>query len=275
MTQIAGSTALVTGGGMGIGRLMALKLAARGARIVLWDIDPQALERVKEELTRSGRTVWAYQCDVSDRRAVYRTAERTLEEAGPVHILINNAGVVSGKPLLSCRDEQIERTFAVNTLALFWTTRAFLPAMIRQGRGHLVTIASAAGIYAPPGLVDYDASKFAAFGFDEALRGEIRKHRLPIKTTVVCPFYIDTGMFAGVKTKWPRLLPILEEGYAAVRIVRAIARDRPRLYMPPIVYTVPALRLLPVAVMDWVARLLGVTDTMDEFRGRQAREDQP
>lgn len=268
MSQIAGSTVLITGGGLGIGRLMALKMAALGARLVIWDINPANLAGVAEELTRAGREVFAYQVDVSDRQAVYDAARRTLAEAGPVHILVNNAGIVSGKPFMECSDHQIERTLQVNTLALFWVTKAFLPQMLENRRGHLVTISSAGGILGTPGLADYSASKFAAFGFDEALRGEFKKRRLPIRTTVVCPFFIDTGMFAGVKTKYPFLLPILKEGYAADRIIGAIRRDKARLWMPPLVYTVPLLRALPVPLMDWIARFLGVTESMDEFKGR-------
>jgi all-trans-retinol dehydrogenase (NAD+) len=268
MSQIAGSTVLITGGGMGIGRLMALKMAALGARIVIWDINPDNLANVTEELNRAGREVFGYQVDVSDREKVYDAAKRTLDEAGPVQILINNAGIVSGKPFIECSDEQIERTMNVNTMALFWVTKAFLPQMMENGWGHLVTISSAGGILGTPGLADYSASKFAAFGFDEALRGEFKKRGLAIKTTVVCPFFIDTGMFEGVKTKYPLLLPILREGYVANRIIGAIQRNRARIWMPPIVYTVPLLRALPVPLMDWIAKFLGVTESMDEFKGR-------
>ena len=269
MSRIKGSTILITGAGCGIGRLMALKLAARGGRLVLWDINQENLERVRDELARAGREVYAYTCDVSDRQAVYATAQEVFRQAGGVDILINNAGVVSGKSFLECSDQQIERTLAVNTMALFWTTKAFLPRMIQVNRGHLVTISSAGGLVGTPGLADYCASKFAAFGFDEALRGELRKKGLNIRTTVVCPYYIDTGMFDGVKTRFPLLLPILKEGYVAERVVRAIRRNRARVFMPPMVYTVPLTRVLPVSLMDRLLDFLGVTHTMDEFRGRQ------
>src|SRR5207247_8346795 len=137
-------------------------------------------------------------------------------------ILINNAGVVSGKGLLEISEEAIQRTFDVNTLALFWTTRAFLPGMIARDRGHVVTIASAAGIVGTSRLVDYCASKHAAVGFNEALRLELKRQGNKVVTTVVCPFYISTGMFEGVKTRFPLLLPILEPQKVADRIVDAI-----------------------------------------------------
>ncbi|HBZ54527.1 MAG TPA: short-chain dehydrogenase, partial [Syntrophobacteraceae bacterium] len=159
-------------------------------------------------------------------------------------------------------------TMDVNITAHFWTVRAFLPGMIQANRGHIVTIASAGGIVGASRMVDYCASKFAAFGFDEALRMEIRKNRWRIKTTVVCPYYINTGMFAGVRTRFPWLLPILEEELVAGRIMHAIQFNKKRLLMPLIVYSVWLLRLLPVVVFDWITTLLGINACMDEFRGR-------
>ena len=191
---------------------------------------------------------------------------------GGVDILFNNAGIVSGKPFLECSDNEIERSLAINLTAHIWTIRAFLPGMIEQGAGHLVTIASAAGIVGVAGLADYSASKFACFGLDEALRSEFRKRRQRIHTTVVCPYYINTGMFAGVKTRFSFLLPILKQERAAARIFKAVARRRSRLLMPPLVYTVWLLRLLPVRWFDFIADFLGINRSMDEFHGRSAHD---
>lgn len=272
MTQIAGSNVVITGGASGIGRQLALKTAALGARVVLWDIDEERLASVRDELQQvAGRPAHAYRCDVSDRQSVYTAAERVKSDVGAVSVLVNNAGVVSGKPLLECTDAQIERTIAVNTLAHFWTCKAFLPDMIRAGTGHVVTIASAAGVVGVARMTDYCASKWAAVGFDEALRMELRRLAPGVKTTVVCPYFIDTGMFRGVATRFPSLLPILKEEAVAERIVRAIARNRPRVMMPPLVFFVPPLRVLPVRVFDAVADFLGINRSMDEFVGRLER----
>jgi all-trans-retinol dehydrogenase (NAD+) len=268
MGSFAKKTTLITGGASGIGRLMAHKMAAGGSHIIIWDIAEANLAQVSREISAAGLQVSAFACDVSDREMVYRVAKQVKKEVGKVDILINNAGVVSGKPFGECSDAQLRRTMEINTLAHFWTVKAFLPDMIKANRGHIVTIASAGGIIGSAGLVDYSASKFAAFGFDEALRAEFRKQGLNIHTTVVCPYFIDTGMFAGVKTRFSFLLPILKEDAVAERIVNAIIRKKRRLLMPPMVYSVWALRLLPVAVFDWVATLLGVNSTMDEFHGR-------
>lgn len=269
MADFSNQITLITGGGCGLGRLMALKMAARGSHIVLWDIDDQGLNLVAKEIAGSGHRVNTYLCDVSDREMVYSTAEKVREEVGKVDILINNAGVVSGRPFLECTDDQLRRTMGVNTLAHFWTVKAFLPDMISSNSGHIVTVASAGGIVGSAGLVDYSASKFAAFGFDEALRSELKKQRLNIQTTVVCPYFIKSEMFAGVKTRFSFLLPILDAEHVAERIVNGIARKKRRVIMPPMVYSTWLVRLLPVDIYDWVVTLLGVNNAMDEFHGRQ------
>jgi all-trans-retinol dehydrogenase (NAD+) len=262
-------TILITGAGSGLGRRMALAMAAEGARIVAWDIAPAALEDLRRALAaRGGNHHLGFVCDVSDREAVYRTAEEVMRQAGRVDILINNAGVVSGRPFLECSDQQIQHTLGVNTLALFWTAKAFLPAMVARNSGHVVTVASAAGLIGAARLTDYSASKFAAVGFDEALRVELGRIAPGVKTTVICPYYIDTGMFAGVRTRFPGLLPIMSEEYAARRMVAAIRRRQARLIMPPLVLTIPLLRLLPVRLGDRIAGWLGVNVSMDHFTGR-------
>jgi len=184
-------------------------------------------------------------------------------------VLINNAGVVSGKPLLELTDEAIERTFEINTLSLFRTTRAFLPGMMKKNSGHIVTIASAGGLIGVPKMTDYSASKFAAVGFDESLRVELKQLGYPkIQTTVVCPYYISTGMFKGVKTRFPWLLPIQEPEDAANKIIHAIERNKRRLLMPPFAYTTYAGRLLPVSLLDSIASFVGINNSMDDFKGR-------
>ncbi len=269
MADFFNKITLVTGGGCGLGRLIALKMAARGSHVVLWDIAADSLATVADELAEGGYRVTAYHCDVSDREMVYETASKVRGEVGKVDILINNAGVVSGRPFLECPDEHLKRTMAVNILAHFWTVKAFLPDMIRSNSGHIVTIASAAGIAGSAGLIDYSASKFAAFGFDEALRAELKKKKLDIQTTVVCPYFMRGDMFAGVRTRFSQLLPILDAEHVSERLVNAIARKKRRLLMPPMVYTTWLFRLLPVDIFDWVATFLGINSAMDQFHGRE------
>lgn len=260
---------LITGAASGIGRLMALRIAAQGGRLILWDVDAAHLDAVAAEIAAAGGQASVYACNLAERESIEAAAARTLAEHGAVDVLINNAGIVDGKRLLEATDAEIERTFAVNTLALFRTVRAFLPGMLAQGRGHVVTIASAAGIAAVPQLTDYSASKSAAIAFDEALRLELKHDGAPVKTTVVCPFYISTGMFEGVRTRFPLLLPIMRPEAVAARIVRAIARDESRVILPWFVRCAFPLRLLPTSWFDALMDFFGISKSMDAFTGRK------
>jgi all-trans-retinol dehydrogenase (NAD+) len=269
MTMLHGATVLVTGAGTGIGRLVALEAARRGAaHLALWDIDVDRLDRVAEEVRGLGSAASAHACDVSDRTAVHRVASEVLALVGGVDVVVNNAGVVSGAPLLELTDEQIAKTFEVNVLALYWVTRPFLAGMVERGRGHVVTVASAAGLVGVARQTDYSASKHAAVGFDESLRVELSGTAPGVRTTVVCPYYVDTGMFEGVRTRVPILLPILRPEPVAARIVAAIEKDRAVLIMPPLVRLLPLLRVLPPRAFDRIMDLFGVNRSMDHFTGR-------
>lgn len=267
MSELSGRRVLVTGAASGLGLLMARKMAAGGARLILWDVNAAGLEAARRELEAAGHSVEGDVCDLSSREAIEGAAARVLK-GGPIDILVNNAGVVTGKSLLEATPEEIERTFDVNVMALFWTTRMFLPAMLARNSGHIVTIASAAGIVGIAKMTDYSASKHAAVGFDESLRLELRRLKSRVVTTVVCPFYISTGMFAGVRTRFPSILPILDPNRVTDQIIDAIRRDRRRLILPSVVRTTWLGRLLPVAAFDAIMEFLGINRSMDEFTGR-------
>ena len=169
--------------------------------------------------------------NVTQRLEVEQAVEQAEREFGQIDILINNAGIVAGKRFLETPPEAMLRVMDVNAISHFWTNRAVLPGMIKRRNGHIVSIASIAGQVGVCGLVDYSASKFAAvsrvsravlppltnvlkFGINESIRMEMRYNpqtRGRIHTTTVCPFYINTGMFDGVQSRFPLLLPILDQ----------------------------------------------------------------
>lgn len=268
MTRLAGSTMLVTGAARGLGRQLSLQASRAGARVVAWDLDGPGLAALADELGDAlvARSV----VDVTDRASIAAGVEAIPGGADTVDIVVNNAGVVSGARLVELTPEQIERTFKVNVLALYWVTQAFLPSMLRRDRGHVVTMASAAGLVGVARQTDYSASKHAAVGFMESLRSELRRDKAAVSTTTVCPFYIDTGMFDGARSKWPWLLPILSEPDVAAKILRAVDRDQAMLRLPPIVGTLPVGRFLPTRLFDRLVDLLGVNESMDDFKGRSA-----
>ena len=264
MNYFADKNILITGAASGMGRLMALEMGNLGGKLILLDIDASGLELVQKELVKRQISAKTFQCDLSSKQDIYDTSSQVDQ----VDILINNAGIVTGKNILDAPDVMIEKTFQVNILAHFWLVKSFLPGMLERNSGHIVTIASSGGLAAASKLTDYCSSKFAAIGFDESLRLELKKEGSHVKTTVVCPFFVDTGMFAGVKTRFNFLLPILNEKYVVKRIVKAVAKGKRRLIMPRFVYTIFPLRLLPVSLQDTILDFLGINNSMDDFLGR-------
>lgn len=273
--ELSGETVLITGAGSGLGRLLSIKLARLGCTLVLWDINNKSNEETAEEVAKTGAKAYTYSVDVSSREEIYKAAKKTQEQVGDVTMLINNAGIVTGKKLLDAPDHLIQKTFDVNTTAHFWTTKAFLPSMMEKNHGHIVTIASSAGFAGVNGLVDYCASKFGAVGFHESLSLEMMvKGKDGVMTTCVCPYVINTGMFTGAKSKWPTLLPELDQDYVTDKIVTAIRIDQRLLILPRILYFALALKpFLPTDAQYVLAKYMGINEFMDEFKGRGAKKE--
>ncbi|NXK59444.1 RDHE2 dehydrogenase, partial [Sylvietta virens] len=273
--NVSGEIVLITGAGSGIGKLLAIKFASLGATVVLWDISQEGLNCTVRLARENGAgRVHSYICDCSKRQDVYRVADQVKKEVGDVSILINNAGVVIGKRFLDSPDSLLEKTMEVNTMAHFWTYKAFLPAMVAANHGHLVSIASCAGLGGGNQVADYCASKFAAIGFAESIDMEMRALRKTgVKTTIVCPFAINTGMFDGVESKWPRVLPVLDPEYVAERIISAVRQNQEMLFIPRIVYVLYSLKsFLPVKASVLLLEYFGSHDFMTTFKGRPKKE---
>uniref|UniRef100_A0AC35TU39 Estradiol 17-beta-dehydrogenase 11 n=1 Tax=Rhabditophanes sp. KR3021 TaxID=114890 RepID=A0AC35TU39_9BILA len=273
--SVKGQNVLITGGGSGIGRLMAQEFAKLGvANVVIWDVNTKGANETVDLLKSTEAKGHAHTVDISKKEAIYEAAAKVKKEIGPIDILINNAGIVTGKKLFECDDDMMELTMAVNTTSHFFTTKTFLPHMLESNRGHIVTIASLAGKSGITGLVDYCASKFGAVGFSESLGDEIRSLKKDgVHVTTVCPYYIDTGMFTGVKTFSPNLLPILEPNYVVSKIVEAVLTDAEYLMLPRFGYISVALSgFLPTKAARLLAEYFGINKTMSAFTGRK-KED--
>ncbi|XP_076291541.1 estradiol 17-beta-dehydrogenase 11 [Lasioglossum baleicum] len=240
MKSIAGEIALVTGGGGGLGRLIALRIANLGAIVVIWDVNKEGTEETVKLVQAAGGTCYGYVCDLCDREDVYKKAALVKAEVGKVTILINNAGVVNGMKFMDTPDKLIIRTMDVNVMSHFWTTKAFLPSMMEDNKGHIVSIASLAGHVGVPTLVDYCTSKFAAVGFEEALHMELAADGYKINTTVVCPFFIrSTGMFEDIS---PRFVPRLSPNEVADRVVLAMRCNEKIAVVPGYLYFLLVLK---------------------------------
>ncbi|GFT12711.1 hypothetical protein NPIL_598441 [Nephila pilipes] len=264
--NITGQNILISGAGSGIGRQLAIELSKHAVCIVMLDLNKSSLIET-EKLLDPSSTTFLYECDVSNRKRVYEVAKIIKEEVGKIDILVNNAGIVSGKGLLNIPDEKIVKTVEVNSLAHFWTCKAFLPGMIQSNKGHIVSIASLAGISGLPNLTDYCASKFAAVGFMESLKLELDAQKLDgIKLTTVCPSLISTGLFEGTK---PPLTVLMTPEYVAGEIMKAILEETNFVMLPRWMYIIILLKwTMPRKAVEKFYENSGLLDFMDTFRGR-------
>ncbi|XP_013812865.2 estradiol 17-beta-dehydrogenase 11 [Apteryx mantelli] len=228
--SVCGEIVLITGAGHGIGRATAFEFAKRQSRLVLWDIDKHGIESTAAECKRLGATVHTFVVDCSRKEEVYSTAEKVKKDIGDVSILVNNAGVITTADLLSTQDQEIEKMFAVNTLAHFWTTKAFLPTMMDNNYGHIVTVASAAGHAVTSFMLAYCSSKFAAVGFHKALTEELSTlGKDGVKTSCLCPVFVNTGF---VKNPSTRLGNVLEIEEVVNKLMEGILTNQKMIFVP-------------------------------------------
>jgi short-subunit dehydrogenase len=208
--------------------------------------------------------------NVADRESIENAAEELLSEHGPVDILFNNAGIVVGKDFVEHSYTEIEKTIAINVTGVMHVTRAFLPAMLEAEKGHIINIASAAGLIPNPKMSVYVASKWAVIGWSESLRLELEEAGPELKVTTVEPSYINTGMFDGVKA--PLLTPMMEADFIVDKIIKAVKSNSIIVREPFMVKTIPMLRgILPTRTFDFMARSLGVYDGMESFVGHKSK----
>lgn len=273
MRTVESRIVLITGAAMGMGRLYAERaVAERAAAVVLWDMDAVALEATRAELSARGARVLAQVIDVSSAQAVAEAALRVQAEVGTPDVVINNAGVVRGKPFWE-HDPLTDTEFVirVNVLGPMHVTRAFLPAMIAAGNeARILNVASASGLLSVPRMTVYTGSKWALIGWSDSLRLELKRAgHGHVRVTTLIPGYIKTGMFAGARA--PLMTPLLEPAHVVDRAWVAMKAGRPRLMMPWTVALSGALRgLLPLPLWDWLAgRVFKVYSSMDAFTGRK------
>ena len=260
---------LITGGASGIGKIIGRMALEKGAScLIIWDINPQNITSTANELSKVGR-VRGYIVDVSENKLVTEVYNKVVKECGEVDILINCAGIVTGNRTFDqmSADEMI-RTLNINTLAPMFVTRAMLPGMIRRNRGHICNIASAGGMLSNPKMSAYTASKWGAIGWSDSVRIELKDMKSNVHITTVAPYYINTGMFDGVRS---RIIPILKPEYVAKRIIRAIESDKSFRGIPFGFHFIRFWQaILPVKVFDWFfGEVFGIYHAMDNFTGRR------
>jgi len=254
MTAINGGAAAVTGAASGIGRALAIELAARGCDLALADRDEAGLQAVAAEITATTRNnmqrnnttpnkVTVHRLDVADASAIGAFAQEACAAHPALNILINNAGVALFGQFHEIDQAEMEWLFDINFWGVVHGTRAFLPYLSRQREAHIVNLSSIFGIVAPPGQSAYSAAKFAVRGFSESLRHELEAAQSNVRLSVVHPGGIATSIARNARmgrdvTDNARRVEAIERFEqlakttprdAALRIIRGIERNEPRI----------------------------------------------
>ena len=226
MESLQGKVALVTGAGKGIGRAVALALAAEGVNVGLLARTDSDLQSLAAEIATHGVKTCSVVADVADRAAMEAAAAQIAQELGPVDILINNAGIGHFAKFLEMEPAQWEHIIQVNLMGTYYATRAVLPSMIARQTGDIINISSTSGLRASAGSSAYSASKFAIMGLTEALMQEVRKHNIRVSvltpSTVATPLALDNKLTDGNPEKVMQPEDLAEFMVAQLKLNRRI-----------------------------------------------------
>ncbi|MFS8977922.1 SDR family NAD(P)-dependent oxidoreductase [Cupriavidus necator] len=191
-------TAVITGAAGGIGRALAHALAAQGYGLALADIDAVALDAVRAALAHHGQPVVTVPTDVADAEQIAGLCDESFARLGRVDLLINNAGVLATGRCWELAPEAFRRVLDINLWSVIHALRCFVPRMAAQGTGHIVNVASMAGLAVGPWLAPYTISKQGVVALSEGLAMELQAAGLPLGVSVVCPGPVATGIAAGL-----------------------------------------------------------------------------
>jgi short-subunit dehydrogenase len=251
---LTGSSAAVTGGGNGIGRAIALRLAGAGARVAIGDRDMAAAEAVASEI--GADDAFAFELDISDRDAFAAFLDAAEERHGPLAVLVNNAGVDWIGPFHEEPDEVTRREIDVNLLGTTIGSKLALQRMLPRGSGHLVNVASGVGRVPLPGSATYSATKHGVVGLTESLRLEYRGSG--VSFSVVQPAQVETAMLDGQGR--PKALPQISADDVAAAVLDALQRKRFEVWVPRSQAASAKLAaIVPRFAREAIYRALGVT----------------
>ncbi len=206
--KLKGKTALVAGGGRGIGRCVALALAREGADIAVGDLVGENADSVRDEIKALRVNALACKVDLTKRVEVEQMVEKILSQFGQLDILVNSAGWDKLEPFLESSEETWERILAINFKSVLYTTKAVLPHMISRGSGKIVNISSDAGRVGSTWESVYSGAKGAVIAFSKTLAREVARYK--INVNVVCPGLTDTPLLAAVRSQSPQTEKLID-----------------------------------------------------------------
>jgi NAD(P)-dependent dehydrogenase (short-subunit alcohol dehydrogenase family) len=206
MKDFKDKVAVITGGASGLGLAMARRFAAEGMKLVLADVEEEALRKVETEFRKAGTPVIGIRTDVSRAQDMERLAEKTLATFGGVHLLCNNAGVGPGGVVWENTVADWEWVLGVNVWGVIHGVRVFLPIMLRQdAECHVVNTASVAGLLSVPNMGMYCVSKHAVVTLTECLYHDLAQRHARVGVSLLCPAYVPTGIIDSERNR-PALL---------------------------------------------------------------------
>jgi NAD(P)-dependent dehydrogenase (short-subunit alcohol dehydrogenase family) len=205
MPNHQGKIAVITGAASGIGLGLAARAGAEGMTVVLVDVDGAALESARDELESNGVPAHARTADVSDRESVFRLADEVSSNIGETWLLVNNAGVFVGAPLLDTGPEQSEFMIGVNLWGVIHGVQAFVPGMVQRNSGYVVNTSSVDGLVTAPNAAIYNATKHAVAALTETLHRELEIAQSAVGVSVLCPGAIETNILESLR-HWPARL---------------------------------------------------------------------
>lgn len=271
-STLEGRVVLVTGGARGIGRATCRAFLDRGAAVALCDIDLTTAQATAAGLTRPGPPVRPFAIDVRRREAWTRCVAEVEAELGPIHVLVNNAGIMPVDDFVNRSDDSIENEVDINLMGVIHGCRAVLPAMLERDAGHIVNVASVAGRVGAPRAAVYSATKFGVVGLTEALWYE---HRTTgVRFSYVMPSFVQTELISGTRpSRWP---PVLTPEEVAAAVVDAVQHDRVDVYVPVVGRVAAVLpAVLPRRVSVLLGRAFGLMRAFEDVdhSARQAYQD--
>jgi NAD(P)-dependent dehydrogenase (short-subunit alcohol dehydrogenase family) len=226
MQELKGRVAVVTGAASGIGQALARRFAQEGMRVVLADVERDALARARDELLATGAEAIGVPTDVTQPDQVQALAEATLDAFGKVHVVCNNAGVFAGGLCWESPLSDYEWVFGVNVWGVLHGIRTFVPILLRQGEpAHVVNTVSMAGLTTAPLGSAYFMSKHAALALSECLYHELASQDASIGVSVLCPEVINTGIARSGRNRPPHLKRESEDANAASDLIEGALRE--------------------------------------------------